>query len=268
MSTKKLINDDLAVTHFELPDGEVESLQLPNKLIGVSIRQERTPFQKEIRKARDSLAYWWYRSLQLHKGYLDCCENEGAGPYAEIYADFGNVRLGFQPWWQLYGRKATSEQEPIKAVEKLSDSRVARLHIDHPDRVVLSVPLTMRRATAMRKIRALLEEEYAQRDPVNIWKASTAKRMVIKSKVRKATIAHLLRLFELRQEYPDDSLVELGRRAGIEIDFNARSTHGVILRVDEEHRRMQIAVSRQLLQAKNLIENAARGDFPSLKKPA
>jgi hypothetical protein len=190
------------------------------------------------------------------------------GPYAELYTDFGNVRLAFAPWWQIFGRKATSEREPAKVVEKLTDSKVARLHLDHPDRLVLSVPLTMRRATALRKIRQLLDEEYSNRDPVNIWSSSTAKRMVIKSKVRVATIKHLLKLWQLRLEYPDDTLVELGSRAGIEIDFNARSTHGVTLRPEEENRRIQIAVSRQLRQAKNLIENAALGVFPSLKSPA
>ena len=89
--------------------------------------------------------------------------------------------------------------------------------------------------------------------------------MIIKSKMRQPTIEHLVHLWELRQRYPDLSLYELGKRAGMELDLLARDTKGEAITEEMERRRMTIAVSRQLLQARYLIANAANGIFPSIK---
>ena len=52
--------------------------------------------------------------------------------------------------------------------------------------------------------------------------------------------------------------------ANIQLDLLARTTTEVWDEVDEK-RRMTIAVSRYSKQAKNLIDNAGRGIFPSIK---
>lgn len=119
----------------------------------------------------------------------------------------------------------------------------------------------------MRKISKKLAEAHEQLPPIDIWAASTAKRMIIKNKVRQSTIEQLLRVWELRQTNPYDSLYELGRKAGIELDLLARSTAGEILTEDMERRRLTIAVSRMLKQARHMIDNAGLGVFPSIKPP-
>jgi hypothetical protein len=78
----------------------------------------------------------------------------------------------------------------------------------------------------------------------------------------------LVKLWELRQNFLDDSLYELGVRARIELDLMARDTAGEVPTEAMERRRMTIAVSRLLRQAQNLIENAGRGVFPNLKQPS
>ena len=246
---------------------DLEDEHRPNKLIPGSFRQ-RLPVEQEIAKAKKSLAFWWYRCLQLSDEYQQCCEAEGKGPCAGLYADMGDVRRPFASWWIKYGRKAFTEQEPLKDVIKVESFKQADEQIDKADRLVLSIPLTMRKTTAVRKVSRLLAEVHAQRDPVDIWRASTAKRMVIKNKLRQKTIEQLLRLWELRQRYPDASLYELGKKAGIELDLLARDTEGEEITEAMERRRMTIAVSRQLLQARILIANAATGVFPSVKPPS
>ena len=248
----EFINDDLIDEH------------LPNKLIPGSFRQ-RLPVEEEVAKAKKSLAFWWYRCLQVSEEYLRCCESEGQGPCAELYADMGDVRRPFPNWWFKYGRKAFTEQKPLKDVLMIESFKQADDQLDKADRLVLSIPLTMRKTTAVRKVSKLLAEVHAQRDPVDIWRASTAKRMIIKSKLRQKTIEQLLRLWGLRQRFPDDSLYEIGKRAGIELDLLARDTEGEEISEAMERRRMTIAVSRQLLQASHLISNAAAGIFPSVK---
>lgn len=245
---------------------------MPNKLIPRTLRQ-RLPIEDEVREARKSLAFWWYRCLALHKGYIACCEAGGqevaddlvVNPLVSLYADMGDVRLPFPSWWLRYGRKAFAERESLKDVVKLEVGKQADQHLEREDALVLSIPMTMRKTTAMRKVSKLLAQAHAQRPPLDIWAKSTAKRMIIKNKVRKATIEQLVRLWELRQRHPDLSLNELGKRAGIELDLMARTTDGEILTDDMERRRMTIAVSRLLKQARHLIDNAAQGVFPSLK---
>ena len=240
---------------------------MPNKLIPGSLRRS-TPMQEELRKARDSLAYWWYRCLGLNEGYIKCCEApEVPGPFAALYADMGDVREPFPIWGRRVGRKVFSERQPPKDVLVLTSYKQADELIDDPNFLVLAVPLKLRKATALRKIKAQLTKIYDQRPPVDIWAESTAKRMIVKSKIRTSTIKQLVRLWELRQEFPDDSLYELGMRARVDLDLLARDTSGEVLTEALERRRMTIAVSRLLRQAQNLIDNAGCGVFPNLKQP-
>lgn len=182
-----------------------------------------------------------------------------------MYADMGDVRLPFHSWWIKHGRKAFAEQKPLKDVLRIETSKQAEDQIDKVDRLVLSIPLTMRKTTAVRRVSKLLAEAHAKRPPVDIWKASTARRMIVKNKMRQQTIEHLVRLWELRLRYPELTLYELGKRAGVELDLLARDTEGEQITEVMERRRMTIAISRQLLNARLLIENAAAGVFPSIK---
>lgn len=240
---------------------------MPNKLIAGSFRQPR-PMQEEIRKARDSLAYWWYRCLALNAGYIECCETpEVPGSFTALYADMGDVREPFPIWWRRVGRKVLSEQKPAKEVLVLTSYKQAGDLMDDPDILVLAVPLQLRKATALRKIKEQVTKIYDQRPPVDIWAASTAKRMIVKSKIRKSTIKQLVHLWELRQQFPVDSLYELGVRARLELDLFRYDIGGEVSTEALERRRMTIAVSRLLRQAQNLIDNAGRGVFPNLKQP-
>lgn len=239
--------------------------QMPNKLIPGSFRQS-TPMQEEIRKARDSMAYWWYRCLTLCDGYIKCCEApEEGGPFTALFADMGDVRQPFPIWWRQVGRKVFSEQQPPKDLLVLTSYKQADSLIEDSNFLVFAVPLRLRKATALRKINDQLTKIYDERPPLDIWAESTAKRMIVKSKIRSSTIEQLIKLWELRHKFADDSLYELGLRARLELDLLARDTNGEILTDAMERRRMTIAVSRLLRQAKNLIENAGRGLFPSLK---
>lgn len=242
-----------------------EGVQLPNKLIPRSFRK-RLPIELEVAAAKKSLAYWWYRCLQLSDDYQRCCEADGrGGRLTDLYDDMGDVRLPFPSWWIKYGRKAFTEQKPLKDVLRIETSKQADDQIDKEDRLVLSIPLTMRKTTAVRRVSKLLAEAHAKLPPVDIWKASTARRMIVKNKMRKQTIEHLVRLWELRLRNPDLTLYELGKLAGVELDLLARDTEGEQITEVMERRRMTIAVSRQLLSARLLIENAATGVFPSIQ---
>lgn len=238
---------------------------LPNKHIRGSFSRG-LGLNEEIREAKKTPIYWWFLTLQASDEYVLCCRNQGKGKLANLYKDFGDVdEKSFAQWWTNQGRKIFAERKKLKKVEVVDERRqLERLSI-HEDRLIIEVPLTLRRQTAIRQIGKALQKAYESRDPVDIWEQSTAKRQIIKSKIRMTTIEMLLRVWQIRNEYPALNNYEIGLKAKIDLDILARTTDGDQLDDALERRRMTIAVSRYLAQAKNLIANAELGIFPSIK---
>ena len=239
---------------------------LPNKHIRGSFSRG-LGLNEEIREAKKTPIYWWFLTLQASDEYVLCCRNQGKGKLANLYKDFGDVdEKSFAQWWTNQGRKIFAERKKLKRVEVIDERhQLERLSI-HEDRLIIEVPLTLRRQTAIRQIGKALQKAYESRDPVDIWEQSTAKRQIIKSKIRMTTIEMLLRVWQIRNEYPALNNYEIGLKAKIDLDILARTTDGDQLDDALERRRMTIAVSRYLKQAKNLIANAEKGIFPSLQE--
>jgi hypothetical protein len=131
-------------------------------------------------------------------------------------------------------------------------------------KLLIEVPLNIRHSTVVRKINKILKQAYEGREVVPR-EQSTARRKLAKSKLRISTVKTMLELYELRQHHPDLTLWQLGERAGIELDLMARTTDEVSMTVQQERVRMNIAISRYLRQARELIWNATEGVFPSVK---
>lgn len=240
----------------------------PIKFIRGSTRR-RIELPEEIRLARESPAYWWYQCLMASDEYRYCCEHNGKGELAETYQKFGNIFSypHFDIWWRKHGRFLFI-QEKIRKVKAINDAEFRRSDIEG-DKLILEVPLKLRKQTAMRQIGLLLKKAYEGRE-VDIQKNSTAQVKFVKSKIRMGTVELLLKIHKLRERHPRLTLNEIGRRAGVELDLFARTTNvGDMDESDYEMtRRMTIAVSRYLKQARHLIDNAAHGIFPSIKPRA
>lgn len=247
--------------------------EMPNKLIPSSMRRRIVPNlrlkdRQELEEARSSPAYWWYQCLRANDEYRYCCRHNGKGPLAETFKDFGDVLTkSFRLWWLDDGRKLFQETAPLKKVQHIqSESDIRQLFIES-DELILKIPLTMRKQVVMRQIGRILKKAYEGRE-IDVWKTSTAKRKIIKSKIRMSTVERLLEVWRVRQRYPTISLNAIAEKANIEFDFQARSTTGELMDEKEEIRRTTIAVSRLLAQARNLIDNAGMGHFPSLQPPS
>lgn len=253
-----------------MEDEKIPHLQL--KELPNTLRQRpRMPsgstdeFADELRRARNGWYGVWYRCLRLSEEYQHCCENNGKGRLKPMYDDFGDVvDMRFEQWWQQNGRYLFAERKSIPVVQSYAHHRdletIGRLR----DKIVIEVPLTLRKSTVVRQINKILKAAYEDRQVVPR-EQSTARRKLAKSKLRKETIDKMLDVYELRLKKPDLTLWQIGERAGIELDLMARSTDGQILSLQQERIRMGIAVSRYLKQARNLIWNATEGVFPSTK---
>lgn len=224
---------------------------------------------EEIKLARFTPAYWWFKCLEASDEYRTCCRHKGKGELAENYKLFGNIfeHRNFDAWWVKHGRYLFIQKQPLKKVKELDKDKVNRFRNDS-EMLLLEIPLTVRKQTVMRQIGALLKKAYEGRN-IDIQQTSTAKIKFAKSKIQMSTVERLLKIHRLRERHPRLSLNKLGIRAGIELDLFARMTSAVEVDdnsdADTEARRMTIAVSRYLKQARQLIDNAEHGIFPSIK---
>ena len=182
-----------------------------------------------------------------------------------MYEDFGDVlATRFESWWQRTGRYLFAERREIPNVQHYTHARDLEQIGNLRNKIVIEVPLTIRRSTVIRKINKILDEAYEGRVIVPR-QQSTARRKLAKSKIRKETVKQMLELTELRAKHPALTLWQLGEKAGLDIDLYSRSTSGQLLSKQAERVRLSIAVSRLLRLGKNLIWNATEGIFPSTK---
>ena len=219
----------------------------------------------EIRKARSSWYALWYKTLQQSEEYKHCCRMNGKGRLKVLYEDFGDViDTRFENWWQRTGRHLFAERRSIPKVESYTHRRELDDIGNLRDKIIIEVPLTIRKSTAVRQINKIIKEAYEDRViiPRN---QSTAKRKLAKSKIRKDTVKQMLELTALRSKHPDLTLWQLGEKAGLDIDLYSKTTEVVLLSKQQERIRLSISVSRLLRLGKNLIWNATEGDFPSTK---
>jgi hypothetical protein len=228
-------------------------------------RERQDELSDELRQARGSWYGLWYRCLRLSDEYQHCCANDGKGRLKPMYGDFGDVvDMRFEQWWQRTGRYLFAERKAIPKVQAYTHRRdleeITSLH----NKVIVEIPLTIRKSTVVRQINKILKDAYEGRDVVPR-EQSTARRKLAKSKLRKETVVKMLDLYEFRQRKPELTLWQLGEAAGIEMDLMARNTDGEMMTLQQERIRMGITVSRYLKQARNLIWNATEGVFPSIK---
>jgi hypothetical protein len=227
--------------------------------------QRQEELSDELHAARSSWYSLWYRALRLSDEYKHCCANNGKGRLKPLYTDFGDVvDMSFFQWWQRVGRYLFAERKVIPKVQAYTRVRDLEEITHMRDRLVLEIPLNIRKSTVIRQVNKFLKDAYEGREVVPR-EQSTARRKLMKSKLRKDTVRRMLDLYELKLRKPDLTLWQLGEQAGIELDLLARSTTAISMSVQQERIRMGIAVSRYLNQARNLIWNATEGQFPSIR---
>jgi hypothetical protein len=238
---------------------------LPNKLLPRGFRRRLTT-EEELRDARNSLAYWWFRCLQAHDEYQYCCKHRGRGSMASMYADFGDVfELDFTKWWSRHGRTIFAETKPFKRVRTVQSRADLRdLDVWNEDKLILEIPLTVTKQTVMRQIEQAVKKAYDGR-VIDVMQFATARRKVLKNKIRTSTIEQLLYIKSLRDTWPAVTLYELGVKADIELNLMSR-TKGEVPDEATRRRRMTIAVRRLLTNAERLVANAGMGKFPSFQK--
>lgn len=195
--------------------------------------------------------YFWWAYLRENVGYMECCDHGGAGPFAQLYRDFGDIRNpDFMRWWDNKGRFLFCE--PLE--------RMVRAH--QPDQ---SGVLTLERATGHLvvsfpidgdldrigdEIRELVVRE---RTGISVETNWAQARYPVATKPVLSSLHKHLKVWRLRRDHPKatlDKLAELSK-----FTFSPKT--------DNPEQR-SIIMRRYIRKARCAIEFVGRGIFPVL----
>lgn len=224
-------------------------------------QQQRSPY------------YWWWAYLKRNKEYLRCCENGGKGRLARLYKDFGDVRDDdFPSWW---GRSTQRGQELFS--EDSVDVRVLKLNSkedwddDWQDSnvIVAAINLNIGKRDLQRMFANLLKKEHKGKRGRKTFKAmkSTAKYPLYRNYSRQ-NLMIMLAVYDAW--YENNQLPKSERKPLWEIGDELRLVRDAISHPSDDkvdrtakHNIMTATVCRYVKNAKAIIANTAKGEFPN-----
>lgn len=224
----------------------------------------------EAPRHENSVYYYWWAFLRLNKGYIDCCRQNGRGPFNNLYADFGDVRDGqrtldeygeFKAWWSeiiepIKGKKMPrckylfAEPERTLFVEKMKNADAT---FDQTNFVYLSIPLRADLEETMKDIRQIMQPRFeSYRKEHGHFSQARYKAHA------KYDTNHLYQVLQTRLEKmrdPHQPHVEIAKTVGIVINKKFENIRNL-------ERDLSQRVNEYLEEAKALIHNVGLGRFP------
>lgn len=201
-----------------------------------------------------------------------------------VYDDFGDVQqLFFKQWWLQRGLKLLGSQGDRPETElmfkassqqPLTDDKLKRIRhyfstawkeAHQPEVLVLAVPLNIGRQKALREVKKLID-----RHAVNLFQPPTPKYQLADKDMHVKSLIDAMAVLYMRAAKPDFKLWQVGVEANISKSyskmFNSKTTKRNSSN-GEELRHLEMMTSRKYRHARFIAENAARGIFPSMKRP-
>lgn len=219
--------------------------------------------------------YWWWAYLKRNEEYIKCCEHGGKGRLAKLYADFGDVRSDdFPSWWgrdYQRGQDLFAEDRPEVKVLKLRSTSDWREDWSEDNVLLVAVNLQIGRRTLQRMFADLLAKEHkGKRGRRALGKAketSTAKYPLYRnfSRYNLKTMLEVYDAWLLNSRLPKserDPLWAIGDN--LRVVESARSKpRDLPHERTVKHNVMSATVARYVRNAKAIIANTAKGEFPN-----
>ena len=227
-----------------------------------------------------------YRLAHLsHRGALSLKANALPRDFDRVrqtYADFGDVtRTYFWQWWldtaqfqfgaavtpkpRLLARLDLREDCTADGLEELSAAATDWLRIDRPAQgspavVIVGLPIVSDRREMLKAFKEILNSAYRSSEKI----MRLAPYQFLQNKIRHGTVVQARKMVRARAAMLRSGLFEIGVRTGIAASRNVDIGRKVA--ADRFDRRLtESLTSRYLQRAHLLAENAARGEFPSMR---
>lgn len=221
--------------------------------------------ETEAKAARESFYYWWWAFLAESDDYRQtlALTRRLEEPFVSMALDFGRLDTSFKAWWFERGREIFAEPVAIPRVRKLKHGEMANYEGINP-KLVLELPLTIRRQTILRQVNKLLDEHHAGAS-LRVHAYSRAKRRLYPhQRIRKATLETLMKVYQARKAKPDAPWWQTGEELGLS-PYHTVTDKDDAPTIANKHRIMALTVQRMHRKAVALINFAAKGDFPRYK---
>jgi hypothetical protein len=222
--------------------------------------QERSPY------------YWWWAYLKRNSEYIACCEKGGKGKLASLYADFGDVRGDeFRHWWGAPNNKGAYlflEQPLELSVQKIDTQQ------DWDERwgdnvMVVAVNLDWGRRKAQKEFANLLQSEsFSQRGRKAMGKTFSTARYSLHRNFTTNNLKVMLSVYDAVTA--NDALPKSERLSRWQIGEKLKLVPVAMpSRIDniydtrDKHNTMTMTVGRHYKNARAVIANTAKGEFPN-----
>ena len=219
--------------------------------------------------------YWWWQYLRRNADYIACCENEGGGKLAALYADFGDVREdNFHKWWteNQRGAELFAEQPLTVTFGELAAAADWQPHWDKETVVVVAVPLTMSKRALKGAFAKLLDSRHSgnksgRPSMAKLKEVSTARYKL----EHNYTVSRLMTALAVYDFWVEDQSKPKAERLtlweiGNALNLNKKAI--TLAKSNSSYERLDgrnvlgATVSRYIRQAQKIIANTAKGIFP------
>jgi hypothetical protein len=218
--------------------------------------------------------YWWWAFLRRNVDYLACCEQEGKGKLSKLYKDFGDVRGdNFFTWWGgslQRGQLLFAEKKPDIKLRQLTNKQEWLSYWSDSDQVVI---FAVNMSLGRRLLQQLFGTELAKlhkgkRGRVALSTVTSTAMYPLHRNFSQHNLRIMLETYDVwlaNQQLPKEqkmTLWEIGDSIKLVADAVSRKSDTPAERT-AKHNVMSVAVSRYVRNAKVIIANTAKGEFPN-----
>ena len=229
--------------------------------------------RKAIQYQQRSPYYWWWAYLRRNEDYLNCCESGGKGKLAKLYKDFGDVRSDdFAAWWggsTQRGRYLFAEQVSTKLMVEITDLAQWDEIKDSGNFVLLAFNLDIGKRKIQKKMATFLAQRHTgRRGRPALGSARSTARYPLHRNYSQHNLRAMLETYDAwyaNQQLPKSerlTLWEIGESIKLVPTAITRKSDTQAERTNKRNV-MTMAVSRYVRQAKRIIANTAKGQFPN-----
>jgi len=233
-------------------------------------KNKRAPLHLQQR----SPYYWWWAYLRRNEDYLACCEREGKGKLSKLYKDFGDVRSDdFFNWWggnlQRGALLFAERQAEIKLRRLISKDEWQDEWGSKDQVAVFAVNMSIGRRLLQQMFATELAKHHkGRRGRVALGSVKSTALYPLYRNYSQHNLRVALETYDAW--YTNQALPKKDRKTLWELGDGLKLVPtAVSKRTDSpaertaKHNVMSVAVKRYVKQAKAIIANTAKGQFPN-----
>lgn len=216
--------------------------------------------------------YWWWAYLKRNQDYVACCEQEGHGSLASLYADFGDVRdENFRTWWGAPSNKGAHlfAEEPLNlSVEKIDPLGVPATLV-REGVLFVAVNMELGKRRLQQKFAELLAKTHeGKRGRRSLKASSSSARYPLHRNFTAHNLKVMLKVFDAVEQ--NKSMRKADRLTLWQIGESFKLVPTAMPHkwdnsydTRKKHATMTMTVSRYYKEASVIIANTSKGQFPN-----